>query len=393
MTCWSHKPCSASRIRSILAFLVVAFLLCVVDAGTGKGRGRKSKPSTNRKSSSRKKEGSRKQKGSHDTHAPTWAPSTTDSAPGSLSPSVTTESIAPSNLPNSYPSQEPAQPSPGNDLPKEPTHDVTKSISFPLPSMQMDISVSAGEQEIDKVGFHQVFHSFLTEHFGSGSLSKTFDYLELDMWATNTTELTFMGDIFLFTKEEPTIEESIKTNLITLFSFWGNEELKIELRDAGIPVSSIVLHIDGDLVITNDGLLGISDDETKSKNSSKPAIVIPTVVLSVAFFAIAVILFRSKSITSRIDDVSIEKSTTDATLPVRIGHTTESRHASMSLEDNRSLSNSYDSIPVYRFEESANETDSRLLDSVIRSPQSCRYDPRRLDRVISKARLSNGEES
>jgi hypothetical protein len=388
---------SVSRIENIVAVFVIAFLLCTVDAGTGgivKGDRKKEKSEKDGNSSSRKKERSRKRKCKYYTQTPSPAPSVIHGDFQGISPWAI-ESTPPSDWTQIYPSPQPSQTPFHDGLDDELVRPTTASVSIPLPRMEMDISTATSEREINVLEYHDVFHTFLTEHFSS-SLSGAFDYLELDMWSTNKTRHTFVGDIYLFTKNELTMKDNIKTNLVTLFSFWGYDELKIALREAGIPVSQIGMHIDGIPVVTNDGLLGVTDDERNEQHSPKRAALISLVVFATGFSAIAFVFFRSKMNISRVDELSLERSTAGATVAVRIGnaaHAYESHHASMSLEDNGSLAASYESIPVYGFDESANETDSRLLDAVIRPPRSCRYDPRRLDRVISKARRSTDQES
>lgn len=402
MACCSFKGYSTRRKKKLFAVLLIAFFVTAVEAG--KGRGRKSAPGADDKSRSRKKDKSRKGRSGSRSLFPSSAPSITGSESPSLSPSSTI-ALASSNpiflaeapnRPAEYPSQHPSE-SPVfgniNEISRVPTLNAINPISVALPRMQIDISTFPTVEKIDQVGFHQVFHSFLTDYFASGSLSDEFDYLELGMWSTNATQLTFIGDIYLSTKDNSDNEENIKAKLVTLFSFWGNESFMLELRKAGIPVSKMDMYIDGVLVVTNNGLLGIKDgDEMSGKSARKHSVFIPTVVLAVTFSMVAVIMILSRSKRCKNGDTSTEMSTAGATVVVRIGRNSSmypgSHHESNSFDGNCSHSTNYDSVPVYRFEESAYETDSMLLDTVIRSPVSSWYDPRRLDRVISKARMS-----
>jgi hypothetical protein len=392
----SNMASSVTRIEKFFAVFVIAFLLSTADAGTGgtvKGDRKREKSEKNGNSSSRKKERSRKRKGKYYTHAPSPAPSAIHGDFQGIS-SLATETLAPSEWSHIFPSPQPSQ-TPSHDGLDDELVRPRESVAISLPRMEMDVSTATSEREINVMEYHEIFHTFLTEHFSS-SLSGTFHYLELGMWSTNITRHTFLGDVYVFTKNESTMKDSIKTNLVTLFSFWGYDELKIALREAGIAVSQIGMHIDGTPVVPNDGLLGVTDDRKEEQHSPKQAALISIAVFATGFSAIAFVFFRTKRNTSRIDELFLERSTAGETVVVRIGNAVsvcEGHHASMSLEDNGSLAASYESIPVYRFDESANETDSRLLDVVIRSPLSCRYDPRRLDRVISKARRTTDQES
>jgi hypothetical protein len=215
---------------------------------------------------------------------PTFQPSDGPTLQPTQLPSLqssTAQSEAPfpklSKLPVSYPSQLPSTTfSPSDALSAAPssvpTH-VPSSVptslkGILLPPIQLKFELSSPSATIDRSQLETEMNSFLAELLLPGASSRSFEALDTHIDLQNGIEAGITGQVYYRGEGKPTYEE-LKRQLSTYFSFWGNNDLMTHLSDAGIPVKSVTIEVDGVQMATNEEVPNFSVSSSNSDDDDK----------------------------------------------------------------------------------------------------------------------------
>lgn len=353
-----------------------------------------------------------------DTFSPSSAPSTLvplTSAPSkplmgpekSLPPSNSPTAVTthPSAFPSTAsPSKKPVSSSP-TVLPTTliPTQPPTELPSpyltwLAIPKLELTLAFAPGTNVMESV-LNQIledfFFSFLSttapnrNHLDSVVLQTTLNYSLGTGVGLSVTE----GSASYVATNRPG-EEDWNTTITTYFAYWGEQDLKKQLYNAGLPVQSMVIRLDGATVASSTDTNNDNDADTSSSSSdSALLIIIVAVVLVVVFLSLGFLVWYW-FIRRRQPDKSLYSGGSDADTnhsPLRAMLQNPDEALSPLPISPRAMSPSLSSDDMRSFSGLVSLEDESLftnpMTDLVRSPPSnFQYDPSRLDSVISSAK-------